>query len=128
MSIYDANIANEYGVSPIQGNGPIAVRPQPTGADYTSGSITRWFAMKVNAPKAVEIDSAQSDSINTDLYAVVSLMWKISGPRNALVVNGVIEKAGVYQENLNAIAQVKAESGVDLSKTLTNPLELWRGY
>lgn len=125
--IYDTNIATNYGTSPTTGDDPIAYRPQPVGTDYANGFIIRWFALKANALVAVEI-SAQSDSINTDLYLVVSIIWKISGPRNSLVVNGIIEKSGVYQENLSAIAQVKAENLVDLSKTLTNPLELWRGY
>jgi hypothetical protein len=126
--IYNANIATAYGTSPITGDYPIAYRPKPVGSDYDNGFLIRWFAMKVNAIKAVEISSTQSDSINSDLYSVVSIIWKISGPMNSLLVNGIIEKSGVYQENLNAIAQVKAEKLIDLSKTLTNPIELWRGY
>lgn len=127
--IYNDNIVSEYGnVGFISGNAPVSYQPKPTGADYYLGYFTRWFAVRVNDVKATEVDPEKSGQINTDLYKVVSLIWKISGPKDTLVVDGIIEKSGVKKENEREIERVKHETEVDLRTTLTNPLELWRGY
>jgi hypothetical protein len=127
--IYKDQIATEYGSNTsIAGLPPVAYQPKPAGDDYVRGFFTRWFAKRVNGTKAIEINPEQSGQINTDLYTVVSVTWKISGPRNSLVVNGIIEKSGVEKENLNEIIRVLRETEVDLALTLTNPVELWRGY
>jgi hypothetical protein len=127
--IYNDRVAFEYGSSnSVLGNPPVAYQPKPTGNDYGRGFFTRWFAKRVNGTKAVEIDPEARGQINTDLYAIVSVTWKIAGPQNNWIVNGIIEKSGVEKENLNELERAKHETGVDLATTLTNPLELWRGY
>jgi len=127
--IYNNNITSEYGVSsPFSGNFPVSYQPIPNKEDYVSGFFVRWFARRANEFKSTEIDPVTSGQINTDLYKIVSVTWKISGPKDTLIVNGIIEKSGVKKENEREIERVKRETEVDLRTTLTNPLELWRGY
>lgn len=127
--IYNNNISLEYGDSGIfSGNSPVSYQPKPTGNNYTDGFFVRWFARRANEFKSTEIDPVTSGQINTDLYKIVSVTWKISGPKDTLIVNGIIEKSGVKKENEREIERVKRETEVDLRTTLTNPLELWRGY
>jgi hypothetical protein len=127
--IYNDKITSEYGTQEIfVGVFPIACQPKPTDKDYKQGFIVRWFAMRINDATVTEINPEQREQIGTSLYATVSLIWKISGPKDSKIVNGIIEKSGITKENQNEIERVKRETGVDLSKTLTNPLELWRGY
>jgi hypothetical protein len=41
--------------------------------------------------------------------------------------NGILDKNGVEESNRFEIDRVKKEEGIDLSTTLTNLLEYWRG-
>ena len=127
--IYNEAISSEYGTNDIfVGNSPIAYRPKPTGDDYSHGYFTRWFSQRVNGNRPIEIDPQTNSNIDQNMYKTISLTWQISGPRNNKVVNGIVEKSGVEKENYDEIERVKIDTGVDLSKVLTNPLELWRGY
>lgn len=127
--IYNDKITTEYGVNTLfLGASPIAYQPRPTADDYKTGYFTRWFSKRVNDEKATEIDPKTSGQISTQLYTLVSLIWMISGPKDPKIVNRIVEKPGVFNGNRMEIMRVKNETGIDLSKTLTNPLELWRGY
>ena len=127
--IYNEKIASEYGTNVLStGGSPVAYQPKPTGENYSSGFLIRWFSKRVNETKAAEINPEQRGGIDENLYKTISLTWKISGPKNSKIVNGIIEKSGVEKENLSEIERVLRETEVDLRQTLTNPLELWRGY
>lgn len=126
---YNEKIVSEYGGETVfTGVAPVAYQPKPTGEDYSNGFFIRWFSMRVNELKATEIDPDFSGNIDSNLYKTVSLTWVISGPKNRIVTDGVINKFGIAERNLSEIERVKIEEDVDLSRTLTNPLELWRGY
>jgi ribosomal protein S17E len=67
--IYNEKIVSEYGANNVfVGNAPIAFKPSPVSKDYVAGYITRWFAKRINETKAIEIDAAQREKINTSLY------------------------------------------------------------
>ena len=127
--IFNDTVALEYGTnSSVVGVSPIAYQPKPLSNDYVQGFLTRWFAKRVNSNKAIEISPEQRGESNTDVYIIISVIWKISGPKDSLIINRIIEKSGIIKENNDEIQRVKKETGVDLSFTLTNPIELWRGY
>lgn len=105
----------------------VAYKPTPSNEDYKSGYLTRFFAKKVNENKIIEISNQSSNLINKQLYAVVSLEWKISGSKNNIYKNGILDKRGVEESNKFEIDRVKKEEGIDLSSTLANLLEFWRG-
>ena len=127
--IYNDKITTEYGMNTLfLGVPPIAYQPRPIEGDYKTGYFTRWFAKRVNDEKATEIDPKTKGQISTELYTLVSLIWMISGPKDSKIVNRIVEQSGVFEGNRAEILRVKNETGIDLTKTLTNPLELWRGY
>jgi hypothetical protein len=128
--IYNDKLSSEYGSSKNMffGTSPVEFKPIPTKEQYQSGIIVRYFAKKINENKIVEIDPSTASGIDKNLYVVVNLGWKIAGSSEKRIVNGIIEKSSVSENNLSEINRVKIESGVDLSSNLTNLLEFWRGY
>jgi hypothetical protein len=128
--IYNDKLLSEYGNSNIMsfGNAPIEYKLVPSKEQYQFGVIVRYFAKKVNENKIFEIDPASVPTINKNLYVVASLNWKISGSKEKKIVNGIIEKSSVSENNAAEINRVKIETGVDLSFVLSNLVEYWRGY
>jgi len=127
--IYNDKIKNEYGANELKfGEFPIAYKASPTDQNYVDGFFIRWFSKRINSNVATEVSSEQSSFIDTSLYSTVSLNWKISGPKENKVSNGIVENEGVIKANLREIERVKRETQVDLFQTLKNPLEFWRGY
>ena len=89
--IYNDNIAKEYGSSSLifSGSHPVPYKVVPLANDYVMGLVTRAFAKKVNENKIIEIDEVQMSTINKDLYQMVKLYWKISGPEKSLIVSRI---------------------------------------
>lgn len=127
--IYNNALSSQYGVfTELRDSSNISKnKPVPTAEDYTNGYITRYFVKKANENVTFEISYITSRSINANLYKVVNLRWKISGPKNDIYKNGIMDKAGVMEQNKFEIDRVKKEESVDLSGTLNNLLEYWRG-
>lgn len=126
--LYNENITSEYGLSFSVGGSPVAYQPTPSDTNYKNGYFLRWFAKRVNQNITTEIDPNQKNLIDSNLYTVVSLTWRISGPMDPITINNITEKSGVRTENLREIDRVLNETKVDLRQSLKNPLELWRGY
>jgi hypothetical protein len=128
--IYNDKLSSEYGKSTSMffGNAPIEYRPIPTKEQYQSGILVRYFAKKINEDKIIEIDPATIAMIDKNLYVVVNLVWKITGSKEKKIVNGIIEKSSVSENNAFEINRVKIETGTDLSRVLPNLFEYWRGY
>lgn len=126
--IYNENIVSEYGTFVgLSTSTPTVYRKSPTSSDYATGYFTRWFVKKINEPILFEVENGQSANANVALYTPVSLVWQISGPRDPIYSGKVLDRQGVGQQNLYSISTALAETGVDLSGILTNPLEFWRG-
>ena len=127
--IYNDSLKNSYGtfaeVSSI--SSIVKYRPSPTPTDYNKGYITRNFAKKINENIILEVEPSNVRSISKALYKVVSVNWKITGPKNNVMSGNMLNKAGVMDQNMFEIDRVKKEENVDLSIVLHNPLEYWRG-
>jgi hypothetical protein len=125
---YNDAIAFEYGTSDVTGGyAPVPYKPLPSPKDYDNGYINRTFAKKINENIIMEMDYASTNDINQDLYAIVVMSWKISGPRENIYDGNTIVQNGVATQNKFEIERVKKENGIDLSKALPNLLEYWRG-
>lgn len=128
--IYNDKLVSEYGTTSgmLTGNPPIEYNPVPTKEQYRSGILVRYFAKKINENKLLEIDPSKISGLDRNLYVIVNLTWKISGSKEKKIVNGIIEKSSVSENNAAEINRVKVETGVDLSVVLSNLVEYWRGY
>lgn len=127
--IYNDTLAKSYGTfEDISSSSDLVVsKVKPNANDYTSGFVNRFFAKKVNDGKIYEIDFENSKNVNNILYKIVSIKWKISGPKNNFIKNGILDRAGVTEQNKAEIDRVHKEEGVDLSSALPNLLEYWSG-
>lgn len=128
--IYNDSLVKSYGVAPatLIGVAPRMYTPLVSTNDYGAGFFKRTFAKKINENKIVEIKYSDASSINSSLYKVVTINWKVSGPKNNIVKNGTLDKAGVTEQNRIEIERSNTEEGVDLSATLPNLLEFWCGH
>jgi hypothetical protein len=127
--IYNNTLPIQYGAfSEIGGSSNVAKnKPTPTAEDYTNGYINRYLVKKVNENFIFEVSYITTQNINTNLYKFVEVKWRISGPKSNVYKNGILDKNGVEESNRFEIDRVKKEEGIDLSTTLTNLLEYWRG-
>lgn len=127
--IYNETLPAQYGTFTEIGNSSniLKSRPTPTPQDYSEGYVKRYFVKKINENSIFEISYLNSSNINTNLYKSVEVKWKISGPKNNIYKNNILDKYGVEESNRFEIDRIKKEENIDLSSTLTNLLEYWRG-
>lgn len=128
--IYNDSLVKSYGTAPenFVGIAPKMYIPMASADDYKVGFIKRVFAKKANENVIVEIKYSDASAINPALYKVITINWKVSGPKNNIMKNGMLDKAGVMEQNRIEIERANTEEGIDLSGTLPNLLEFWRGY
>jgi hypothetical protein len=126
---YNDKLKSEYGSfnEVVSGASPRPFKPTPTSDDYLNGYLTRAFAKKVNENIVMEVKPEESGGYNRALYKTVLVNWKITGPKNSVVVNGVLQNVGVTESNTLEVRKILLENNIDLSRTLNNPLEYWRG-
>jgi hypothetical protein len=79
----------------------------PTESDYTRGFISRYFAQKVtdvNSP-IFEVDERVFSRLqNNQMYVVVSLKWRIKGPKQTIYrEDGQVFDVSVSESNRRAI-------------------------
>lgn len=127
--IYNNTLPNQYGTfAEIGSSSNISKsKPTPTVEDYAAGYIKRYFVKKANENTTLEVSYLSTQSINISLYKAVEVKWKISGSKNNIYKNSILDKTGVEESNKFEIDRIKKEEGIDLSATLTNLLEYWRG-
>jgi hypothetical protein len=103
---------------------------QPTDKDMIYGYMVRLFAQKVN-DEDVLIEINQDDikkadtpeGLDTNLYKIFSLRWKVSGPMNdVLDSQGNIKESGIIDTNIRTIA-LKSETYPALKDYLTDYTE-----
>jgi len=80
----------------------------PTDKDYENGSFIRYFIKKRNDDTAqiIELTSDQfsrmnqeKNGIDQNLYSGIELEWKLTGPKNDIVNNGLIVTYGIEDTN-----------------------------
>lgn len=127
--IYNDKLSTSYGVfTEIRSGSNISkYKKTPSDQNYKDGFVERYFVKKTNENIIIETDRTGASSANKYLYKSASIKWKISGPKSNVYKNGILEQGGVEDSNKFEIERVKKEEGVDLSSTLTNLLEYWRG-
>lgn len=126
---FNDNITSEYGrFAEIVGTSPSPAKPMPIKSDYERGIFTRVFAKRYNQDTIIEVSPEKVGDINTSLYEIVYVTWRVSGPRYSSYSNNKIVNTGVAEQNNFEIEKILKEKNIDLKKILNNPLEYWQGY
>ena len=93
---------------------PSAITPNITDKDYTVGSITRYFAQKINVENPLVFEISESDFNQTlKLYNKTSIDWVISG----------IKEDVIRQNTITIKVEERRYKGI--SKILF-PLQYWK--
>ena len=124
--------SNGY-ISDLEFDDPISRVVEPTDDDYARGYFMRYFIQQRNDKLAriKEIDIKQyeqladlSGGLNSTRFKSVSLRWKITGPKNDILKNGVIYKSGVEDTNFRTL-ELKSRTLVGLDVMLRNQLVIY---
>ena len=107
---------------------PKPYKPSPSKEQYARGYIERFVIIKNSDKTGHEINSIDSNNFDSRLYTVYNFLWRISGSKDFVKKNNIIIDYGVEEQNNQTLASLKTKKGVDLSKIIRNPLELWRGF
>ena len=110
--------------------------PVPTDADFEFGEIRRFFSQQANQPfgEIVEIAKGTFDGLQQkSLFATVEIRWRVAGPAEDTIstdpITGVesVDVLGVRTANEAAVRQA-AKIIPAITRKLTNPFQLWRGF
>ena len=94
--------------SPINlGGGPVPYYPSPISDDYGRGYLIRYFAKKTNdRGYVIEISPEEYTNIQNgtapydiSMYMTGQMMWKLTGPLNAVRISQYDTRAGIIDTN-----------------------------
>lgn len=101
----------------------------PSENDYNRGYIARYFAQKAtstNSPIYEINEKVFSRLQGNDMYIVVSLKWRISGPKETIYrENGQLLDMNVSESNRRAIL-LHYDKMPNLKLYLPNLLQFWK--
>lgn len=86
--------------------------PDPQIEDYTRGYIDRYFIKRINgdADTIVELSISDYNSlINNDLYQNITIRWKISGPKDDILVNPDMPIYGIESTNRRTLEKASLQ-------------------
>jgi len=117
-------------ISDLDFSDPVSKYVTPTDKDKTRGYFMRYFIQQRNdkAARIKEVDKKQHDQLvdqsgglNPTFYKSLALRWKITGPKNDILKNGLIFKSGVEDTNLRTI-ELKSRTLIGLDSILKHQL------
>lgn len=105
---------------------PVYFKPFPKTKDYSLGYINRYFVQKVNDLIITEVNKNKYNEISSTVYNKLSIRWIISGPKNNVYKNKILNRIGVTEQNVK-ILNVNENKMMGIKNYLNNPLEFWNG-
>ena len=105
---------------------PNYYKPLPTSKDYSKGYINRYFVQKINDLTITEVNKNKYNDIYTNYFNKLVIQWIISGPKNNVYKNKILDRKGVQEQNIETLNNnEKLVKGLKIY--LNNPLEFWGG-
>ena len=105
---------------------PSYSKPIVTKNSYSKGYIQRYFVQKINDLTITEVNKDKYNDIYSQYYNKVIIKWIISGPKNNVYKNKILEIKGVQEQNIQTLVEnEKFMKGI--KNYLNNPLEFWGG-
>ena len=105
---------------------PSYYKPFPSSKDYQKGYINRYFVQKINDTTITEVDKDRYNKIYTNYFNKLVIKWIISGPKNNVYKNKILEIKGVQEQNIQTLNENEKKMK-GLKVYLNNPLEFWGG-
>ena len=105
---------------------PVYFKPFPITKDYVKGYINRYFVQKINDLTITEVNKNKYNEISSTVYNKLSIRWIISGPKNNVYKNKMLDRTGVTEQNIKTL-NVSENKMKGLKTYLNNPLEFWGG-
>jgi hypothetical protein len=105
---------------------PNYYKPLPTSKDYSKGYINRYFVQKINDLTITEVNKNKYNDIYTNYFNKLVIQWIISGPKNNVYKNKILDRKGVQEQNIE-ILNISENKMTDIKNYLNNPLEFWGG-
>ena len=105
---------------------PNYYKPVPTSKDYSKGYINRYFVQKINDLTITEVNKNKYNDIYTNYFNKLVIQWIISGPKNNVYKNKILDRKGVQEQNIE-ILNISENKMTDIKNYLNNPLEFWGG-
>ena len=90
------------------------------------GYINRYFVQKINDLTITEVDKNKYNEISSALYNKLSIRWIISGPKDNIYKNKILERVGVREQNIK-ILNINEKKMTGIKNYLNDPLEFWGG-
>jgi hypothetical protein len=105
---------------------PNYYKPLPTSKDYSKGYINRYFVQKINDLTITEVNKNKYNDIYTNYFNKLVIQWIISGPKNNVYKNKILDRKGVQEQNIE-ILNISENKMIGIKNYLNNPLEFWGG-
>ena len=105
---------------------PNYYKPVPTSKDYSKGYINRYFVQKINDLKITETNKNNYNDIYNNYFSKLVIQWIISGPKNNVYKNKILDRKGVQEQNIQTLVEYE-KSIKGIKNYLNNPLEFWGG-
>ena len=105
---------------------PNYYKPVPTSKDYSKGYINRYFVQKINDLKITETNKNNYNDIYNNYFSKLVIQWIISGPKNNVYKNKILDRKGVQEQNIQTLFEYE-KSMKGIKNYLNNPLEFWGG-
>jgi hypothetical protein len=90
------------------------------------GYINRYFVQKINDLIITEVNKNKYNQISSTVYNKLSIRWIISGSKNNVYKNKILDRIGVTEQNVK-ILNVSENKMMGIKNYLNNPLEFWSG-
>ena len=101
----------------------------PTNEDYTNGVYTRYFIKTKGSKTIAEVSEDMLGqlgvTIDDNLYVGFELDWKLTGPLDDIIVDGVRQQAGVRDTNRRTLQRLEQEY-IGITEKLQNLTQFYR--
>ena len=77
----------------------------PTAKDYSKGYINRYFVQKINDLKITETNKNNYNDIYNNYFSKLVIQWIISGPKNNVYKNKILDRKGVQEQNIQTLVE-----------------------
>ncbi len=102
---------------------PVYFKPFPKTKDYSLGYINRYFVQKINDLTITEVDKNKYNEISSALYNKLSIRWIISGPKDNIYKNKILERVGVREQNIKILFNDYLDIETEYKKNYQNTVK-----